>query len=117
MADKYINWCYVAKLMYEEVLVPNTWPVNIGGGWDFDESSYYNRCMSLARERIQKELLFTKTLMLQKSTRTLNDSFKSYTLDEFVQNRLMGLLDKVASITQLFTTISKQAPLSAKCSK
>lgn len=114
--DKYYNLCFVLKNWYEKILQPDSdkWPIII---WDqYTESSFYNKCMNLAEEKVGQELSFTQTSMLERSTNTLQTTIESYIITNFVQDRLSSLLDKLKSIVQLFIQVVAQAPLSKRCS-
>jgi len=117
LRDKYYNWCMVAKYAYENTLQPDNtkWPIDIGD--QFDSASFYTVCMRLAWITISQELVFTQSTMIDSATNTLWNTIESYTMTNFVKDRLMALLDKLKSIVSLFTKITKQAPLSKRCAQ
>ena len=117
LRDKYYNWCMVAKYAYENTLQPDKtkWPIDIGD--QYNPASFYNACMRLAWITISQELVFTQSTMIDSATNTLWTTIESYTLTNFVKDRLMSLLDKLKAIVSLFTKITKQAPLSKSCSQ
>lgn len=117
LRDKYYNLCYVVKNAYQRVLQwdPKKWPMDI---WNqYNPSSLYSTCMSLAEQKVSRELTFTQTLMVERSSSTLETTMQSYTMTSFVKDRLMILMDKLKSVVALFEKITKQAPLSKRCAK
>jgi len=110
LADKYVNLCYLIKRIYSDEKLVGYIERNI------NSYKYYKDCRMVANYRINQEYSLAKLLMAQASIRTLTDSIKSYAIDEFVQNRLMKLFDKLSDISELFSTISSQASLTEKCS-
>ena len=73
--------------------------------------------MSLAEQKVSRELIFTQTLMLERSSSTLETTMQSYTMTNFVKDRLMWLMDKLKAVVALFEKVAKQAPLSKRCAK
>lgn len=117
LRDKYFNLCYVVKNAYQDMLQSDAkkWPMDI---WShYNPSSLYSTCMSLAEQKVSRELTFTQTLMLERSSSTLETTLQSYTMTNFVKDRLMWLMDKLKSVVALFEKVAKQAPLSKRCAK
>jgi hypothetical protein len=73
--------------------------------------------MDLAEQKVSNELMFAQTLMLERSTSTLETTMQSYVMTSFVKDRLMSLMDKLKSVVALFEKITKQAPLSKRCAQ
>ncbi len=105
LQHKYINLCLVSLHMYEKSGLKN---VDILWDW------YYSKCMYLVRSKINQERVVAVTLSQNAWANLLFDSWTSYT-NQFIQNRLMKLQDKIIAISSLFNTIGKQAPLSKEC--
>jgi len=117
LRDKYFNLCYVVKNAYQKILQRDSsrWPMDI---WThYNPSSLYSTCMSLAEQKVSRELTFTQTLMLERSSSTLETTMQSYTMTNFVKDRLMSLMDKLKAVVALFEKVAKQAPLSKRCAK
>ena len=117
LRDKYFNLCYVVKNAYQDMLQSDAkkWPMDI---WShYNPSSLYSTCMSLAEQKVSRELTFTQTLMLERSSSTLETTMQSYTMTNFVKDRLMWLMDTLKSVVALFEKVAKQAPLSKRCAQ
>ena len=115
LRDKYYNFCYLAKNAYENKLQPQSQKRAIDV-WDQTRStSFYTACMNTAEQKVSGELVFAQTTMIERSTDTLATSIESYTVANFIKDRLMLVLDKLRSVVTLFATIVKQAPLSKRC--
>jgi hypothetical protein len=109
--DKYINYCFVAMMMYHRWLWLRDVIIDQG-----KNSGYYGRCLSMVKSRVRQETSLAVMISQYNSARMLVESLSSYT-DQFVQNRLMGLQDKILGISSLFAILANQAPLSADCMK
>lgn len=117
LRDKYYNLCFVVKNAYQKVIQsdPKKWSFDI---WNqYVKSSLYSSCMDLAEQKVSNELMFAQTLMLERSTSTLETTMQSYVMTSFVKDRLMSLMDKLKSVVALFEKITKQAPLSKRCAQ
>ena len=73
--------------------------------------------MDLAEKKVDQQLIFAQTLMVERSTSTLETTIQSYTMTNFVKDRLMSLMDKLKTVISLFEKITKQAPLSKRCAQ
>jgi len=117
LRDKYYNLCYVVKNAYQKRLQsnPKNWVIDI---WNqYSPSSLYSSCMDLAEKKVDQQLIFAQTLMVERSTSTLETTIQSYTMTNFVKDRLMSLMDKLKTVISLFEKIIKQAPLSKRCAQ
>ena len=117
LRDKYYNLCYVIKSAYENILQHNEQKRTIDIWTQYDSSSFYSACMRLAQQKVTQELTFAQSIMLERSSTALETTIQSYTIINFVKDRLTALLAKLQSVVALFQNITKQAPLSKRCSQ
>jgi DNA-binding transcriptional regulator GbsR (MarR family) len=111
MDDKYNKLCEINKLIYKDI--QDNQSIIVG---EYSESnSFYRKCETMVRERIQRETQYTKLLMIQKSTQILNETTKAYTKTHFVEEKLMGLRNLITKVKDFFQTIVQQAPASKVC--
>jgi hypothetical protein len=106
LIDAYRSGCLAARNTYE--LYQTDAPIN--------KDKYLPKCEQLIASRIKKEFVLTRVLMIQASTRKIENNLRVYT-DNFSQNRLMSLADKFARAYELLVIVAKQAPLAKRCSK
>lgn len=105
--DSYINYCFIAMLMYHQWLGLQNIRVL---------DSAYASCFSLAKARVRQESNFAVASSQYHAANLLVEGLSAYT-KQFVQDRLMKLFDKFVAISSLFNTLAKQAPLSDTCTK
>lgn len=111
LADKYNKLCEINKLLYKDI--QDNQSIIVG---EYSESnSFYRKCETMVRERIQRETQYTKLLMIQKSTQMLTETTKEYTKTHFVEEKLMGLRNLITKVKDFFQTIVQQAPASKVC--
>lgn len=117
LRDKYYNLCFSLKLWYENVLQWNSAKRPIQIKDQYDPDSYYSKCMDLVDKKVSVERVYAQTTMLERSTNTLDKSIETFTMTNFVKDRLWSLYDKLKSVVDLFWKIVAQAPLSKRCAK
>lgn len=102
---KYANLCLIVSNMYQDIWLKSVVV--------FEQ---YWKCVNLVDSKINNEKIITNVLSQKFAANLLFDSFISYT-DQFIQNRLMKLQDKIVDISSFFYIIGKQAPLEKNCNK
>jgi hypothetical protein len=70
----------------------------------------------MVRDRVNREIGYTKILMVQKSNQLFDEGTKAYTKKYFVQEKLMALRNLITKVMDMFETIVQQAPASKTCS-
>ena len=100
--QRYWEQCWIAYVLYRDVR----------GHYkkNFLIDDWFPICKEVVANRISNELEYTKTLVLQKSTKVLTDNIHVYLYDYFSKNRLMNLQETIFAIADLFTTIAKSFP-------
>ena len=112
LADKYYSIC---KVMEEAYYTIANEKIIIGDSQD--PESAYSACQDIVNQRIQKEYVYTKSILLKTSNETLHTVHQKYTMTYFLQEKLAGLIDLISSIQSLFSTMVHQAAASKSCSK
>jgi hypothetical protein len=79
-------------------------------------NSILNTCEGMVRDRVNREIGYTKILMVQKSNQLFDEGTKAYTKKYFVQEKLMALRNLITKVMDMFETIVQQAPASKTCS-
>lgn len=108
LSDKYYLTCDVLKDM-----------INNNFGWVISQVSDENvkLCRNLAYNRISRESLLFRNVLVSSSSQLLKSTFNAYLIDYYVQNKLSAFKDKLVEFMSMFYTIFKQAPVSKTCSK
>lgn len=114
LTDKYNNLCQIIIQLYYTLTDGNKDRLIIDTS---SNNGYYNACANMTNQRIQKEYVYVQTISISKSTKLLIDTMEAYFNKNFVQNRLVGLQSKISSLSNLFSTIVKQAPTAKQCNK
>lgn len=113
MADKYDTVCELSKMLYKELQKDTK--VIIG---EYNEpKSFFKKCTNMVKDRVQRESVYVKILMIQKSTQILDESTKAYTKKHFVEEKLMALWSLISKVKDTFQTIIQQSAASKTCSK
>lgn len=102
LADKYNNLCRIALQMNNRTVT------NVS-------TRNYKDCQKMVSNRMNKEDLFVRTLLIQKSNKQLIDSMRNTTDKQFTQNKLMPLQTAIGQMKDLFFTRTKQAPVCKNC--
>lgn len=113
LAEKYETVCEITRDLYSE-LQPETRTII---GKYFEQRSFFRKCVNMVRERVKRESSYVKVLMTQKSSQFLDEATKAYTKKHFVEEKLMGLMDLMSKVKDVFQTIVQQAAASKSCSK
>ncbi len=109
LIDKYINSCFLSLMIYYKWL-------GISSPKDIVIDGDYDRCMVLIKKRIAQETDYATSISQYGAADMLLSSWDAYT-NQFIQNRLMKLFDKISQISLLFNSFKKQAPLVNECTK
>ncbi len=108
LGDKYKETCKLMREIYEKL--------------GFDTKSHISdssmiRCENIIQNRINREWLNTKILMIQKANQLLDEGIKAYTQKHFVQEKMMALRNIVTRMQDVFKTMVQQAPASKTCNR
>jgi len=107
LKDKYDTVCRLMRDIYDGVGNSNKGLIS---------STILNACENLVTDRVNREIGYTKILMVQKSNQLFDEGTKAYTKKYFVQEKLMALWDLITKVMDMFETVVQQAPASKTCS-
>ncbi len=107
LKDKYDTVCRLMRDIYGGVANTNKGLIS---------NSIINTCEGMVRDRVNREIGYTKILMVQKSNQLFDEGTKAYTKKYFVQEKLMALRNLITKVMDMFETIVQQAPASKTCS-
>ena len=90
--DRYNNRCEISKYIYEK-LAPSNKILALK-----KDGTAVKKCKIITDARIEAEILYVKTLMMQKSNQILNENIQTYTNDYFAKERLQNLRDSILKL-------------------
>lgn len=99
LINRYQNICENIAYIYWE----SPWELN-----NYIKTYRYDNCKSLVTDVKNRNILYTKVIILKKSNKLLYDNAESYVTSYFGKTRLEKLKDTVLSILQAFSTVNKQ---------
>jgi hypothetical protein len=108
LGDKYDTICELMIKIYDTVANTNKTLIS---------KNFLKSCEIIARDRVNREVGYTKIIMVQKSNQLFDEGTKAYTKKHFVQEKLMSLWNLIVKVQDLFQTIIQQSPASKTCSK
>lgn len=76
--------------------------------WDLDQRYDETNCEAMARQRIDNEMSYVQTLMVQKTNTLMEDTWKTYTQSYMLETRRTTLLEKFSHINDSFSTVTNK---------
>ncbi len=112
LIDKYLSTCDIMARIYNSIANEK-----IAIGNSQNSKSAYSKCQNIVQERIHEEYITTKSIINKTANETMHETYKTYTMKYFVQEKIMGLIDLISQIKSLFSTMVHQAAAAKTCNK